>query len=132
MRLWLDLKIFGNGRGISAPFFDKAFYWLVDTTNGREHGAGQLYTFMHGLGAQLHSRQWTHPRASERRRLVGREFVVLHSSRRWGRVDVAWSMVGMPRDIDKANAAIRQLHADLGSVLLEPTPTRFNAPDIEE
>lgn len=104
MILWLDHLIFGNGRGLATPYFDGRFYWL----------SGELYTFMHGHGAQLHSIQWTHPKPGERRRLCGREFVAFNSTRRWGRVMVAWAMVGLPRDIDAANAAIRELKQDLG------------------
>lgn len=118
--LWLDHKIFGDGHGLRSPYFDNRFYWLVDTSADRKRRDGALYTFMHGLGAQLISRQWTHPRAGERRRLIGREFIPLHSNRRWGRVEVAWTMVRMPSDIDGKNAAIRALKADLDSTLMEP------------
>jgi hypothetical protein len=123
MILWLDHRIFGNGWGLKSPFWDNRFYWLK----------GELYTFMGGFGAQLHSIQWRHPKAGERRRLIGREFVVLHSNRRWGRVIVAWAMVAMPRDIDAANAAIRLLERDLNSTMMEPalgdpTPAAVSTP----
>ncbi|MFT4129975.1 hypothetical protein [Labrys sp. (in: a-proteobacteria)] len=102
---WLDFRLFGSGRGLAAPFFDQRFYWL----------SGRFYTFMSGFGAQLHSFQWRHPKPGERRRLCGREFVVFHSTRHGPRVQVAWAMVGMPRDINKANEALRLLEHDLGS-----------------
>jgi hypothetical protein len=105
MILSLDHLIFGNGRGIRSPFWDNRFYWL----------SGEVYTYMAGFGAQLHSYQWTHPRAGETRHLCGRDFVPLHSSRRWFRVEVAWSWVGLPKDIDEANAELRQLEKELGS-----------------
>lgn len=104
MILWLDHKIFGDGRGLRSPYFDNIFYWL----------SGDLYTYMAGLGAQLHSFQWKHPRAGERRKLCGREFVVFHSRRRWLRVEVAWAMVDLPRDLDAAHVEIRTLKRELG------------------
>ena len=118
--IWLDHLIFGNGRGLMSPYFDNRFYWLVDTMRGRKTGRGRLYTFSHGFGAQLHSKEWRHPKAGTRRRLIGRDFVIFQSSRRWLRVDVSWAMVGMPRPIDEANEAIRRLSADLNSTLMEP------------
>jgi len=122
MALWLDHKIFGNGFGLGSPFFDQRYYWLVDTSNGRQKGRGTLYTFMGGFGAQLHSRQWRHPKPGERRRLAGREFVAFRSSRRWLRVEVAWSMADAPStsNIDDLNAAIRSLKKDLDSGVTRP------------
>lgn len=104
MILWLDHLIFGDGHGMKSPYFDDRFYWLN----------GELYTFMHGFGAQLHSYQWTHPIAGERRHLCGRDFKPFHSKRRWFRVEVAWAWVELPRDIDAANAELRQLAKELG------------------
>lgn len=104
--LWLDHLIFGNGRGLKSPYFDNHFYWL----------GGRLYTFSYGFGAQLQSFQWTHPNAGERRKLCGREFQPLHSSRSWLRVEVAWSMVDMPKSLDDGHEAIRQLKADLDKI----------------
>jgi len=101
--LWLDHKIFGNGRGMASPYFDARFYWL----------SGELYTFMAGFGAQLHSYQWRHPKPGETRRLCGRDFRPFSSSRRWGRVEVAWA-TNLPSGIDAANAALRELERDLG------------------
>ena len=106
MILKLDNLIFGNGCGIKSPHCDNVFYWL----------SGDLYTFSHGLGAQLNSFQWTHPKPGERRTLAGREFVVFNSYRRWVRVNVSWAMTRMPSDIDGMNAAIRKLQADLQSI----------------
>lgn len=103
MILWLDHLIFGNGRGMKSPYFDSRFYWLD----------GQLYTFMPGFGAQLHSYQWTHPKAGERRKLGGREYRPLHSHRRWCRVCVAWA-TSLPREIDDANAELHEIEAGLG------------------
>lgn len=109
MLLWLDHRIFGNGMGMGAPFWDQRYFWLT-----RDHKRGELYTFMHGLGAQLHSIQWTHPKAGERRRLAGHEFVVFHSSRRWFRVMVAWALVHLPDDLDAAHEMLRKVEDDLG------------------
>lgn len=120
--LWLDHKIFGNGFGMKSPYHDNRFYWLVDTY-GRERSGknGALYTYSAGFGAQLRSFQWRHPKPGERRHLIGRDFKPFHSSRRWFRVEVAWA-TSLPKDIDAANAALRQLKADLDSTLLEPRP----------
>jgi hypothetical protein len=103
MIMWLDHLIFGNGYGLGSPYFDQRFYWL----------SGQLYTWIGGFGAQLQSFQWVHPKPGERRMLAAREFVAFNSSRRWLRVSVSWSMVGLPHGIDEANAAIRGLKRDL-------------------
>lgn len=121
MLVWLDHKIFGNGFGIAAPYFDYRYYWLVDT-EGRERSGknGTLYTYSAGFGAQLTSFQWTHPKPGERRRLIGREFRAFSSERCWGRVRVSWSMK-LPADIDAANATLRKLAADLNSTLMEPS-----------
>lgn len=107
MIVWLDHKIFGNGRGLKSPYFDDVFYWL----------SGELYHFTPGFGAQLSSFQWTHPRAGERRRLCGLDFVPFSSNRRLGRVEVRWSLANLPRDLDEANAVLRELPLVLGRML---------------
>jgi len=107
MIVWLDHRIFGNGFGLRSPFFDDRYHWL----GGK---SGELYTYSAGFGAQLRSFQWTHPRAGERRRLGGYDFVVVHSTRRWFRVTVSWSWVDLPKDVDQANAALRNMEAGLG------------------
>lgn len=112
--LGVDFWIFGNGWGLAQPYFDGRFYWLNDTTPGRKRRA-TFYTFSHGLGAQLRSFQWTHPRAGERRTLCGREFVVFHSHRRGLRVEVAWAMVRLPENLDAANEAIREFGKTLAT-----------------
>lgn len=94
----LDFKIFGNGRGLGAPFFDQPFYWLVD----RQTKRGNFYTFCAGFGAQLSSFQWTHPRPQERRLLAGLEFVPYQSHRQRGRVCVSWA-VELRRDLRAAD-----------------------------
>jgi hypothetical protein len=104
--LWLDHKIFGNGYGMATPYFDGKFYWL----------SGELYTFMAGFGAQLHSYQWRHPKPGESRRLCGRDFRPFHSTRRGVRVEVAWA-THLPEDIDAKNAALRDLERDLGKTI---------------
>lgn len=117
--IWLDFKIFGNGRGMAMPHFDGRLYWLVDTyQKDRVARNGAFYTFHYGFGAQLSSCQWTHPNAGEIRKLIGREFRPLSSIRRRGRIRVSWSM-SLPKDIDKAHAEIRALKADLDSALME-------------
>lgn len=99
----LDHLIFGNGRGFASPHHPQRFYCL----------AGELYTFMHGHGAQLHSVQWTHPRPQERRLLGGYTFKPLSSTRRWGRVWVSWTWRDLPGTIDEANAALREMRDNL-------------------
>lgn len=101
--LALDFALFGNGNGLGVPYFDGKFYWLD----------GRFYIWQGWLGAQLASFQWCHPRAGERRRLNDRIYVVLHSSRRWFRVRVAWCLVGLPDDASAALAMIRQVRGEL-------------------
>lgn len=107
MILWLDHKIFGDGFGLRSPHCDSRFLWLD----------GELYTFMAGLGAQLHSIQWTHPRPQEERRLGGLRFRPFHSRRSWGRVMVAWACQDLPRDMSEANAFLREMERTLGGVM---------------
>jgi hypothetical protein len=101
--LWLDWRLFGNGRGLASPYCDDVFYWLD----------GRFYKWIGGLGAQLQSYEWRIPKPGTRRRLVGREFVVFQASRNMLRVSVSWQIVGLSRDLNAANAEIRQLHSDL-------------------
>lgn len=121
MIMWLDHQFFGNGHGLASPYFDARYYWLVDTSNGRKKGRGELYIFSYGLGAQLTSFQWRHPLPGERRRLIGREFVVFDSTREFLRVRVSWALAGIGSDLDAKHAAIRALECDLNSTLMEPT-----------
>lgn len=125
---WLAVKLFGNGHGMAQPFFDGRFFWLVDTTHGRKHASkGRLYTFGHGLGAQLSSFEWRSPKPGERRRLAGVEFRVFNVSRGWVRDPfgwgfclfplmwrVSWAMCRMPADLDAQNECIRSLEKRLG------------------
>lgn len=119
MIFWLDHKIFGNGYGLATPYFDGRFYWL----------SGEIYTFSGGLGAQLTSFQWRHPKPGERRCLAGRQFVPFQSNRYvWWlfrrslfaiplpvcRVCVSWAAVNLPENLDKANEFIRHLEKDIG------------------
>lgn len=114
MALSLDFLIFGNGYGLKSPYFDDLFFWIVDTKpGGRQHGKGSLYTWIGGLGAQLDSRQWRMPELGERRHLAGHEFVAFQAARSWVRVRVSWALVDLPKDLDEAHAAIRNLKADL-------------------
>lgn len=85
---WLDFAIFGNGKGLAAPYFDQTFHWLVDARTYR----GAFYTFSAGYGAQLTSFQWTVPRPQERRRLAGMEFAPFRAHRRLGRVETKWAV----------------------------------------
>lgn len=115
MILSLDHRIFGNGFGMASPYHDARYYWLVDTyQRDRDGRHGQLYQWLGGLGAQLTSRQWAHPKPGERRELAGREFVPFISTRRWLRVEVSWAMPRLPDKLDEANAAIAALKNDLG------------------
>ncbi|AEI71065.1 hypothetical protein [EBPR siphovirus 2] len=114
--LWLDHLIFGNGYGLGSPYFDNKFYWLVDTNFDRRHKYGRLYTLIGGHGAQLSSREWTHPKPGTRRRLLGREFQAFSSTRKGPRVDVSWAIVRW-RDGDSMDL----LKRDLDSVMMEDT-----------
>lgn len=101
MIVWLDFLAFGNGWGMGMPHCDGILYWLKDANTKRS----EFYTFSPGLGAQLHSYQWRHPNAGEERALANFTFRPLHSTRkRFGRVEVAWAMVGMagkPVDVQR-------------------------------
>jgi hypothetical protein len=123
--LW-DFKIFGSGFGMAMPFWNGIFYWLNDeskpnwySSSANDHSRskgklGDFYTFAGGLGAQLHSYQWTHPNAGETRVLAGKRFRPLHSHRRWFRVEVSWYMTGLDgKDIDTINKEIREFQAEL-------------------
>jgi len=101
----LDFLIFGNGKGLGAPFFSQRFYWLVDRHTGR----GAFYTWSGWFGSQLASFQWTHPNAGEERVLGGLPFRPFHSNRRWGRVNVAWSSPRL-----KTSRDIEEFSRDLG------------------
>jgi hypothetical protein len=110
----LDHLIFGNGFGDAAPYHDQRYFWLVDTLRKERNGRnGELYQWQGWFGAQLISRQWTHPRAGERRRLSGYEFVVFHSTRRWLRVEVAWALAALPKDLNAANAMLHEVETKL-------------------
>lgn len=112
MTLTLDRWIFGNGWGLKSPYFDDVYFWLVDTKGAaRTARHGRRYTWIGGLGAQLRSFEWRAPKPGTRRMLAGKEFVVFNTSRRGLRVDVSWRLVDLPRPLDEANAAIRQLSA---------------------
>lgn len=109
--IWLDFLLFGNGFGTGAPFWDTTFYWK----------GGRFYTFMHGHGAQLHSFEWTVPYPGTRRTIGGKKFEAFSAHRKGPRVHVSWAWVDLPRDLDEANAAIRQLRADMGDSMMQRT-----------
>lgn len=116
----LDFAIFGGGYGMSQPYFDGKFYWLVDTANDftRDGRRGRFYRAKGWLGCQLQSTQWFHPLAGERRILNGREYCIFQSSRRWLRVETTWRLVELDRcqGIDEQNALIRQVLQELDRV----------------
>lgn len=112
MRL-IDRLIFGSGHGLAMPASDQRIYWLVDRKTER----GTFYTFCGGFGAQLRSFQWTHPRAQEERVLSGVSFRPFCSHRQRGRVEISWSMVRLPENLDAANFWIRSLEKRLGEIL---------------
>ena len=63
MGLWLDHKLFGNGRGLKSPYFNDTYFWLRDEM--RPQSKGRLYTWM-GCGGNrrrtwrdLRQREWT-------------------------------------------------------------------------
>lgn len=116
--LWLDHKIFGNGHGLASPYFDDRFYWL----------SGRLYHWIGGLGAQLNSFEWRHPKPGEERTICGRKFRPFNSRRQFlwlfrgkvyaiptpiSRVSVSWAY-NLPNDLDAANAELRELKSKLG------------------
>lgn len=108
--MWLTFKLFGNGSGIGAPFWDQEFYWLVDThRKGRSAKNGRFYTWMSGLGAQLHSYEWFMPKPGTRRRLGGQDFFVFNASRHWFKVRIGWSIYGGARDF----AHVREIKDNL-------------------
>lgn len=111
MTFWLDWKLFGNGHGMASPYFDDTFYWLHDGGAGKR---GAWYRSGGGLGAQLFSVQWTMPKPGERRKLSGYDFVVFRANRKGPRVEVAWSLVRLPQDINAANAFIAEMRSKLG------------------
>lgn len=105
MIVWLDHRIFGNGRGLKSPHFDDVFYWL----------SGDIYTWVGGLGAQLSSIQWRQPELREERILCGRKFVPFTSYRRWGRVMVSWACTELSPDLSIAAEQIKHLKRDLNA-----------------
>lgn len=103
--IWLDWRLFGNGRGMASPYWDDAFYWLD----------GHFYQWIGGLGAQLQSHEWFAPKAGTRRRLIGEEFVVFQTRRKGPRVEASWALTQMPSNLDAQNARIAELYERLKS-----------------
>lgn len=99
---WLDFKLFGSGYGLGAPHCDQTFYFL----------SGHFYTWIGGLGAQLHSIQWFTPLPGERRIIKGIVFRPFNVSRCGPRVMVSWSM-HLPDNLDAANLKINQFKKSL-------------------
>lgn len=111
--LTIDHWIFGNGFGLGSPFFDARYYWLVDEYHKPRDGKnGQLYTW-----TGLCCFQWTRPNINERRLLAGHTFQVCYSDRRWGRVQVYWSLTDMPRDVDLCDALVETVKKDLDKIV---------------
>ena len=112
------MKVFGNGFGMGAPFWDQTFYWLVDTSEGRDSGKGRFYSWIGGHGAQLTSFEFFCPRGGTERILAGRKFTVFNVSR--GRFGLMWSVAWatpLPQGIDKANAELRAIKDALGNII---------------
>ena len=107
MGLWLDHKLFGNGRGLKSPYFNDTYFWLRDEM--RPQSKGRLYTWMGGFGAQLHSIEWFAPHPDTCRRLFGQEFKVFNVSRCWLKVRVAWAATRQFKDYEEVRALERQL-----------------------
>lgn len=99
MTFWLDWKLFGNGRGMASPYFDDAFYWL----------SGRFYRWTGGFGSQLESTEWFAPAPGARRRLIGREFVVFNTTRRWLRVRVTWALASGAKEYAEIDALKQRL-----------------------
>lgn len=118
--IWLDHKLFGDGRGMMSPYHDNRFYWLVDTSEDRSKRRGDLYTFFPGFGAQLRSFQWRHPKPGETRRLIGLDFKPFTSLRHpLGRVEVSWA-THLRGDHDAQRAELDRIRRVLTSTLLDP------------
>jgi len=132
--MWLAMKLFGNGNGMAAPHCDGRFFWLVDASIERSHKSeGRFYQFSGWLGAQLASYEWRAPNAGTRRRLAGMEFTVFQISRGWIRDPfglginifplmwrVSWSVSALPKDINAANAFLRDMEKRLGELCPQP------------
>lgn len=110
MIVWLDHLIFGNGYGLASPYFNTVLYWLVDKSHPKKKG--QLYTWSGGLGAQLNSFQWLHPKPGEYRIICGREYRPFNSTRRWIRVQVSWA-TPIGTTIDEHHYHLRKIKEDL-------------------
>lgn len=104
MTFWLDNQIFGNGHGMKSPYWDNRFYWL----------SGRLYTWIGGLGAQLQSTQWLHPKPGETRRLAGRDYKPFNSVRSGLRVRVSWA-TKLPDDLKEVQAVLSSIERELGT-----------------
>lgn len=107
---WIDWKLFGNGFGMGSPFWDDAFFWLRDRSNG-ERGPGYFYRWGGGFGAQLYSIEWFAPKAGTRRNLFGRDFVVFSVHRKWLRVEVSWALARGVREAEEIRALREELVA---------------------
>ena len=116
--MWLTFKLFGGGYGLSQPYFDGRFYWLVDTHNKERAGKhGRFYHWIGGFGAQIDSYEWRIPNPGTTRRLVNRDFRVFSVSPQWPMVRVSWAMTGMGKSLDQDNAQIADLKEALHGFL---------------
>lgn len=100
----------GNGWGLGQPFWDGPWYWLHDQMMWREERRRSAwYQISGGLGAQLHSIEFTKPRAGEEREVFGYRIRVFStgSQRRGLIVETSWRFTDLPEELNAANAYIR-------------------------
>lgn len=98
---------FGDGYGLSMPFWDNRFYWLHDAKTKR----AAWYSPFFGLGAQLHSIEFHKPEPGEERELFGHTFHVFQtgSHRRGFTVMTAWELDGGVKDMVQVRELLREL-----------------------
>jgi hypothetical protein len=108
---------FGNGFGLSAPYFGGTYFWLRDMKTKR----CAWYTWLGGFGAQLHSYELRAPKAGTERLIKGRLYVPFREpQRRFLTVEIAWCLKefqgvrgGPPLEL------LREIRNDLDRLVLD-------------
>ncbi len=106
----------GDGRGIAQPFWDGTWYWLHDQIWEREGKRRSAWYQISGrLGAQLHSVEFTTPRAGEEREIFGYRIRVFSTGarRRGPIVETSWCFADLPTSLDEVHAYIREARTAL-------------------
>lgn len=104
---WLDWLLWGNGHGYKSPSCNDVFYWID----------GRWYNTTGWFGCQIWNIQWTRPPAGTKREILGRDFEIFRTERRFLRVACYWSMVGINRlTIDDSNAEINKFRQELKDI----------------